>query len=295
MDFCRLVECANRFVCVELEGVRVGGVYSKSGARVHEMMQWLGGIQASIGTGRWVLIGDWNAHHMRWSLDGRGDSIGRVLYNWMVARGARLVRGMEHTFERRRGNGVVVSRIDFAIAGGGREPGSLVTSWGLSNHSAIGCMMAVEGFEEVVGYRDAVDWLKVQVTVADEHEGWYECLDGDSAYERLLDFRRRHLKKIRICGRSKRSRDTDLTGQVTAVRGTRRNWCRLGHRNVLRADITKMKSMVREKKDRCWRAFCEDFGLQLPYEVVRWARDPWSEKRRMGRLKESNRLWLESD
>ena len=38
VDFCRLVECANRFGCVELGGVRVGGVYSKCGARFHEMM-----------------------------------------------------------------------------------------------------------------------------------------------------------------------------------------------------------------------------------------------------------------
>ena len=240
-------------------------------------------------------MGDWNAHHVRWSMDGRGDSIGRVLDEWMVARGARLVREREHTFERRRGDGVVVSRIDFAIAGGGREPGSLVTGWGLSDHSAIGCMVAVEGFEEVVGYRDVVDWLKVQLTVADAHEGWYECLDGDSAYKRLVDFWRRYLTKIRICGRSKRWWDADLTGQVKAVRHARRTWCRLGHHNVLRAEIAKMKRMVREKKDRCWRAFCEDSGLQSPSEVVRWARDPWREKRRMGRLKGSNGMWLESD
>ena len=27
---------------------------------------------------------------------------------------------------------------------------------------------------------------------------------GDTAYDKLVDFRRRHLKRIRICGRSKR-------------------------------------------------------------------------------------------
>ena len=151
MDFCRLVECANRCVYVVLGGVKMVGVYSKCRARVHGMMQWLEGIQASIGSGHWVLIGDWIAHHVRWSLDGRGDPVGRVIYEWQVARGARLVRGREHTFERRRRNGVVVSRIDFAIAGGCREPESLVTGWGLSDHSAIGCMVAVEGFEEAVG------------------------------------------------------------------------------------------------------------------------------------------------
>ena len=201
---------------------------------------------------------------MRWSLDKREDSVGRVLDEWRVARGVRLVRGREHTFERRRESGVVLSRIYFAIAVGGREPGSLVIGWGLSDHSAIGCIVAVEGFEEAVGCQDVVDWLKLQVTGADEHEGWYESVDGDSAYERLVDFRRRHFKRIRICGRIKKWWDADLTGQVKAVRHARRNWCRLGHRNVLQAEIAKMKRMVREKKGRCWRAFCEDSGLQSP-------------------------------
>ena len=40
-DYCSLVSCANRFVCVELEGVRFGGVYSKCGASVHEMLSCL--------------------------------------------------------------------------------------------------------------------------------------------------------------------------------------------------------------------------------------------------------------
>ena len=53
--------------------------------------------------------------------------------------------------------------------------------------------------------------------------------------------------------------------------------------------------MVREKKDKCWWSFCKDSGLQSPWEVVRWARDPWRERERMGRLKGSNRLWVNGD
>ena len=34
---CRLVECAHRFVCVEIGGVRIGGVYGRCGERVHDM------------------------------------------------------------------------------------------------------------------------------------------------------------------------------------------------------------------------------------------------------------------
>ena len=137
-DYCSMVCCANRFVCFELGGIRFGGVYSKCGASVHVMTGWLESIRGSIGDGRWILIGDWNAHHTQWSMDGRSDSLGSVLEDWHCERGARLLRGRGHTFERRRGGGVVTTWIDFALAGGGVERGGLSTGWGLSNRSAIG-------------------------------------------------------------------------------------------------------------------------------------------------------------
>ena len=56
-----------------------------------------------------------------------------------------------------------------------------------------------------------------------------------------------------------------------------------------------MKRMVREKKDRCSRTFCEDSGLRDPWEVVRWARDPWRTCIRMEHLWGSNGRWLEDD
>ena len=189
-DFCSQVICTNRFICVELGGVKIGGVYSKCGSRVHELSRWLDMIRGYVSGGRYVLIGDWNAHHASWSLDGRSDSVGRVLEEWRQLQGARLLRGQEHTFERRRGGGVMVSRIDFALVGGGVERGGLSAGWGLSDHSAIGCVVAVDDLVDVVGYRDAVDWLRVQMTVDEEAEEWYGCLAGESAYEKLIDFRR---------------------------------------------------------------------------------------------------------
>ena len=209
MDCCSLISCMSRFVCVELGGVRFGGVYSKCGASVHGMSRWLEGIQGSIGNGRWIVIEDWNAHHAQYSLDGRSDPIGRVLEDWRQGRGARLLREREHTFESRHGGGIVVSHIDFALAGDGVECGGLSAGWGLLDHSAIGYVVAVDDLVEVVGHRDAVDWLNVQVTVEGEEEEWYEMLTGESAYEKMVDFRRLHLKRIRICGRSKRWWDSD--------------------------------------------------------------------------------------
>ena len=157
VNCCVLVGCENRFVCVEIGGVRIGEVYSKCGARVYEMLHYLSRVQELVEVGRWILIRDWNAHHAEWSLDGRSDPVGKVLEDWQMARSARILKSRSHTFERHRGDGVVVSRIDFALARGGVERSRLSSKWGLSDHSPIGCLLAVDELEVVEGSRDAVD------------------------------------------------------------------------------------------------------------------------------------------
>lgn len=48
--------------------------------------------------------------------------------------------------------------------------------------------MAIDGLEDVVGYRDAIYWLKLQPTLVDEGEASYEDLVRDYTYEKLVDF-----------------------------------------------------------------------------------------------------------
>ena len=55
-----------------------------------------------------MLIGDCNAHYVRWSLEGKSDPPRRVLKECMRELGVRLMRGREYTFGRYRSNGVVV-------------------------------------------------------------------------------------------------------------------------------------------------------------------------------------------
>ena len=37
-----------------------------------------------------MLLGDWNAHHHTWSLDGKSGPRGRVLAEWVLERGAEV-------------------------------------------------------------------------------------------------------------------------------------------------------------------------------------------------------------
>ena len=63
-----------------------------------------------------MLLGDWNAHHHTWSLDGKSGPGGRVLAEWVLERGAEVHFGVGGTFERRRERDLVQSRIDFPVA-----------------------------------------------------------------------------------------------------------------------------------------------------------------------------------
>ena len=47
--------------------------------------------------------------------------MGKVLEEWQTSHDARILRSRSHTFERGRGDGVMVLRIDFALPGGGAE------------------------------------------------------------------------------------------------------------------------------------------------------------------------------
>ena len=48
VDMCRLMECANRVMCVEIGGVWIGGVYGRCSERVHDMKRWLEGIREVV-------------------------------------------------------------------------------------------------------------------------------------------------------------------------------------------------------------------------------------------------------
>ena len=145
--------------------------------------------------------------------------------------------------------------------------------------------MDMEGDNEIEPVeRVLVDWDKVDETVGkgkkkeEVNEEWYWELKGEKAYDKLLEFRRNHLKTIKIVARSKRWWDEDVTKQLKKVRkvkrgGKSRNSGGQGGREKRlqkwRKAAEKMKRLVREKKEKCWRTFCEEHGCKDPWEIVR--------------------------
>ena len=203
VDSVELVVATAWAVVVEVGGCRIRGVFGKCGVGVHAMQGWLGSLARWIERGEWVLLGDWNAHHQTWSLDGRLGPGGRVLAGWVQEHGAEIHFGEGGTFERRRRVGVVQSDIDFVESLPNSGWTSAVEDWLLSDHASIGGSLVVGELGRVDG-REVIDWDKLAVTLADEDEGWYRDLVRETAYDKLLDLRRKPLKTLRVCMRIKR-------------------------------------------------------------------------------------------
>ena len=121
--------------------------------------------------GDWVLLGDWNAHHHTWSLDGKSGPGGRVLAEWVLERGAEVHFGEGGTFERRDGREMVQSRIDFVVMSPDSGWTSGDTDWLLSDHASIGGSLVIDEVKKA-DRREVVDWDKLAATLTDEDERW---------------------------------------------------------------------------------------------------------------------------
>ena len=156
VDRVELVVATARAVVVEVGGCRVGGVYGKCGISVHAMRDWVDSMTGWIGGGDWALLGDYNAHHHKWSLDGRSGPGGKVLAEWVQDRGAEVHFGEGGTFERRRRGGMVQSRIDFVVASPDSGWIGEADDWLLSDHAGIGRSLVVDKLRRV-DEREVID------------------------------------------------------------------------------------------------------------------------------------------
>ena len=53
--------------------------------------------------------------------------------------------------------------------------------------------------------------------------------------------------------------------------------------------------MIQDGKRKCREDFCTESGEKSPWEVVRWAKDPWRLRERIGRLRGVDGAWLQSE
>ena len=91
-------------------------------------------------------MGDWNAHHESWSLDGGTNTNGRVLQQAMEGVVAKWIGTRGPTWERRVDRELLQSRIDLVFIKGLKLKGKIKRLKLASDH--WGLMVEVEGSSE---------------------------------------------------------------------------------------------------------------------------------------------------
>lgn len=101
--------------------------------------------------------------------------------------------------------------------------------------------------------REDIDCERLAMTLDDEEEHWYRSLVGDMVYDNLLDLYQKHLKKGRVCERSKRWWNKEIAARLAVVR----DHCRRDRRNgEWMRERYRLHNMIQEEKWKCWENFC---------------------------------------
>ena len=121
------------------------------------------------------------------------------------------------------------------------------TDWLLSDHLSIGRSLVIDEVRRA-DRREVVNWDRLAATLTDEDEGWYRDLVGETAYDKLLDLRWKHLKLLRLCGRSKRWWNGEISAQLAVVRDHRRKYGRNGE---WVRERYRLCNLIRDRKRKC--------------------------------------------
>ena len=208
---------------------KIVGVYrrrkvERGSRRYGEWVKQVAGVLRRVDR---ILLGDWSAHHCKWSLKAKWDVGGVALDEAMLDVGAEWWKTQGLTWDRRVSGRYVKSRI-YLIFYKGEELVKRVRKVKLlSDH--WGWLVNMEEDNEVEHVKSVViDWDRVDETVGkgkkkkEVNENWYWELKGETVYDKLLEFRQNHLKTIKIVAQSKRWWDEDLMKLLKKVRRVRR-------------------------------------------------------------------------
>ena len=289
MSHCiKVLHIGKKGVWIEVAGYRIAGVYRQGNGGTKDIEDWLAVCGRIKDTSKPCLaLGDWNSHHASWSLDGKGDARGRYLKEGMEELGLTLdTKSSGATF---RCGDFQQSRIDLVLRSEEIAWEDSSKRWLLSDHYIITGTIKLREDLPPPPPREIID-IKAIGLIFDsmskvsesEQEEWYEGLEGDSAYNKLMGLVASCRRLFRHHERSKRWWDLELADQLKRVRKAARGGIGAGARShnqdrwkCWKLEKTKMKQLIRRKKTECWQKFLGEYGQKDPWEVVRLAKNPW--------------------
>ena len=163
-DTCKVIMDEDWAIGIRCGRKRVIGVYGKGNDSRRGYEEWVERVVQNMRTRDGMAIGDWNAHHESWSLDGGTNTNGRVLQEAIKDVGAKCIGTRGPTWERRVGGELLQSRIDLVFVKGLEMRGKIKRLKLASDH--WGLLVEVEGDSEWSEVeREVIDWDSVDVTL----------------------------------------------------------------------------------------------------------------------------------
>ena len=127
-------------------------------------------------------------------------------------------------------------------------------------------------------------------------------MEGLSPYEKLKTLRTLSNNRIKVCNRLQRWWDEELSVQLKKTsrrrKGKEGEWItQEGRVRRWKLEKEKIRLIVREKKKEFSKRFCEENGDKDPWEIVKWAKDPWRIREVMKSLPYTNNnlLYIEQE
>ena len=167
-------------------------------------------------------------HHEEWSLIKKENKRGRLLHEAAEEVRASWIIPNRPTCKEKVGRKVKQSRIDWVCVKGVEVIETIGKTKLALDH--WGLLIEVERDQKLVEVeRESINWDRVDETLGKNKKkgevvsfDWYHKLKGNTKYDKLLQFRKDHLKKFRISSRSKRWWDDDLSDLLKKLRKARR-------------------------------------------------------------------------
>ena len=185
----QVVYIDNKTIGIKIAGHTVIGVYRQGREGIPDIEDWLLTCEQIGTTGPVIALGDWNAHHPHWSLDGRLDGRGRVLKEGMEGLGLQL--DPQFTGPTFRRSNSQQSRIDLVFRNeeASWATDSITMEWLLGDHCAFAgtidttaCEISSPPIRSTIDIAKLGDFLSTISKQTEQEQGfWDASLEGSTA------------------------------------------------------------------------------------------------------------------
>ena len=84
------LDAGKKEIWIEIGGIKLGGIYRKGDEGTKDIQERVEICENIAPNGPRIAIGDWNAHHLTWSLTGTASARGRYLEHGMTQLGLEV-------------------------------------------------------------------------------------------------------------------------------------------------------------------------------------------------------------